>query len=572
MIIDFLGPQCKGLSIARTTSFFTPMLLDDDYLWTASFLNERFPRPVSPLGWTVVQQLLEELAFRDPLRYLGVRDVDSWPITKLCRGHPYVNVRVFQVLYRPFPDWLLPEDAARYFPQGDVTLRRQAAYPRGWWDPMMLLSLARAFLRHPGLWSPWHNDRQWAQCLHDHQTEMSALELATQEVELDAVHQAIWKLVERAQALNRRVLAIHRWSLTHAELWYSLLRRLIGAWIDPAQRTWLGSALVAEVPNKSLQLNRALHRLASIPGGPDFEAALREFLTQYGHRSFSLDVYDPPFSVEPAQVLQLVGRLRGVAVPGPRLHPRDALTQARRAVRRGTTGGLRWLLFRQVTHLARRYMGLREDQRFYWQQTLAHMRRLFLRLGRRLQAEGSLETPDGIFFATYDELRVHVAGESVLDHRLLIRRRASFRRLREEHRRAPDLHYPPFLRGSRPLQSASPPLGPIVLQGQPVSPGLAQGPARVVTSPEQLGQVQAGEVLVAHSLDPGWTPVFGLVVGLVLERGGQLSHAAVVAREYGLPAITAVPGIVKRIGTGQTVVVDGTSGLVRILEERSPET
>jgi len=98
---------------ARAAGFFTQVLPDDDYLWTAGFLNERFPLPVSPLGWTVVQELLEELAFRVPLRYLGVRDAESWPITKLYRGHPYVNVRVLQTLYRPFPDLLLPEDATR---------------------------------------------------------------------------------------------------------------------------------------------------------------------------------------------------------------------------------------------------------------------------------------------------------------------------------------------------------------------------------------------------------------------------------------------------------------------------
>lgn len=215
--------------------------------------------------------------------------------------------------------------------------------------------------------------------------------------------------------------------------------------------------------------------------------------------------------------------------------------------------------------MARRYMGLREDQRLYWQQTLAYIRRLFLRLGRHLQAEGVLQAPGELFFATWEELRAHGAGEGHIDRGLLIRRRAEFHRLREEHRRAPALHYPPFVRSNHPLEEGPLPVGVTLFQGQPVSPGLAQGPARVVTSPEQLSQVQAGEVLVAHSLDPGWTPVFGLVVGLVFERGGQLSHAAVVAREYGLPAVTALPGIVKHIRTGQIVVVDGTSGLVRIL-------
>jgi len=552
---------------AHATGFFTSVLPHDDALWTAGFLNERFPLPVSPLGWTVIRDLLEELAFRDPLRYLGVRDVEDWAITKLYQGHPYVNMRVFQTLYRPFPDPLLPEDAARYFPGSDATLRREVAYPRGWWDPRMLLSLAWALLRQPALWSPWHNDRCWARFLAHHQAEMAALERAAEHLRAEVGPRAIWQLIERAQALNRQLLALHRWSLTHAEVWYSLLRRLIGAWIGPAQQTSLASALVAGVPNTSVELDRVLRRLATMAEGPDLEAAMKEFLAHYGHRSLSLDLYEPPFEVEPAQVRQLVEQLRGAPAAHPPLHRQKALEQARGALGRGVEGWLRWRLLRQTACLARRYMGLREDQRFYWQQTLAFMRHLFLRLGHHLQGRGILQDPAEVLFATWEELRGHVDKGTPLDHRLLLRRREEFHRLCEEYRRSPEWHYPPFLRGSRPLEAGPALSSGALLQGRPVSPGLARGPARVVVSPEQLGQIRAGEVLVAHALDPGWTPVFGLVVGLVFERGGQLSHAAVVAREYGLPAVTALPDVVGRIRTGQMVVVDGTSGSVRVLEE-----
>jgi len=557
--------QSQSLT-AYVTGFFTQTLPDDDWLWTAGFLKERFPQPVSPLGWAVIRDLLEELAFRAPLRYLGVRDAESWPITKLFRGHPYTNVRVFQTLYSALPDLLLPEDAGRYFPGGDTGLRRRVAYPRGWWEPTMLASLARAFLRQPSLWSPWHSDRQWARFLHHHQAEMSALERATQDLGPDGELRLIWQLVERAQSLSRELLALHRWSLTHAELWYSLLRRLIGAWVDPAQRTSLGSALVAEVPNKSVELHQAIRCLATIPSGPGFEEAMKGFLARHGHRSFSLDVYEPPFNVQPGQVRQLVERARGASVRVRPFHWQEALSHARKAVRRGIGGWVRWQIFQQVVDLARRYVGLREDQRFYWQQTLGLMRSLFVRLGRRLQSHGVIRAPEEVFFATWEELCAYAAGQGVLDAGRMLRRQAEFCRLREEHRRAPGLHYPSFLRGNRPLESCSLPADATILEGQPVSPGLAQGPARVVTSPEELSQVVAGEVLVAPSLDPGWTTVFGLVVGVAFETGGQLSHAAVVAREYGLPAVTALPGLLGRIRTGQRVVVDGTSGLVHISE------
>jgi pyruvate,water dikinase len=138
--------QSRPLTVQRA-SWFTDSIAGDDYVWTSGFLNERFSEPVSPLGWSVVRELLEELAFREPLRYMGYPQADSLPVTKLYRGHPFVNGTVFQVLYKPFPDFFLPEDAYRYFPGGDASLRKKASYPSSIFAPRVLVSLLRAFLR-----------------------------------------------------------------------------------------------------------------------------------------------------------------------------------------------------------------------------------------------------------------------------------------------------------------------------------------------------------------------------------------------------------------------------------------
>jgi pyruvate,water dikinase len=99
-----------------------------------------------------------------------------------------------------------------------------------------------------------------------------------------------------------------------------------------------------------------------------------------------------------------------------------------------------------------------------------------------------------------------------------------------------------------------------------VSPGLAQGPARLVAGPWEFAKVQVGDVLVAPTADPGWTPLFGRLSGLVLETGGLLSHAAVVAREYGLPAVMGVPDATRQLRDGQIVRVDGAAGVVTVME------
>ena len=104
------------------------------------------------------------------------------------------------------------------------------------------------------------------------------------------------------------------------------------------------------------------------------------------------------------------------------------------------------------------------------------------------------------------------------------------------------------------------------LTGLPVSSGTARGRARVVQSLDQALGLEAGEILVAVSADPSWTPLFLVAGALVLEQGGMLSHPAIVAREYGLPAVVNVPHATHLIRTGQLLQVDADRGRV-ILEE-----
>jgi pyruvate,water dikinase len=98
------------------------------------------------------------------------------------------------------------------------------------------------------------------------------------------------------------------------------------------------------------------------------------------------------------------------------------------------------------------------------------------------------------------------------------------------------------------------------------SPGVVEGIARVVSGAEDLGDVQQGEILVARVTAPSWGPVFGRIGATVTDIGGMMSHAAIVCREYGLPAVTGVGSATTAIRTGQRVRVDGSNGTVTILD------
>jgi len=98
-----------------------------------------------------------------------------------------------------------------------------------------------------------------------------------------------------------------------------------------------------------------------------------------------------------------------------------------------------------------------------------------------------------------------------------------------------------------------------VLSGTPASGGVVTAKARVILDPGEA-DLEPGEILIAPSTDPGWTPLFLTAGGLVMEMGGPMSHGAIVAREYGIPAVVGVPDATERIATGQLITVDGSSG------------
>src|SRR5256885_16016265 len=106
----------------------------------------------------------------------------------------------------------------------------------------------------------------------------------------------------------------------------------------------------------------------------------------------------------------------------------------------------------------------------------------------------------------------------------------------------------------------------MVLRGTAASAGQVTASARVILDPVGA-TLKPGEILVAPSTDPGWTPLFLTAGGLVMEMGGAMSHGAVVAREYGIPAVVGVPRATERVRTGQRITVDGARGVVRIVDD-----
>lgn len=526
--------------------WFTTHVDHDEFVWGAGFLNERFTLPVSPLGWTMVAEPLEILAFRAPLELLGGAGLES-PFLKLWQGHPYSRVELWQRMYKLFPDWLLPEDAVRFFPHGDTTLRHAPRHPV--YGLHLIWNALKVLRQNWSATAPWENPKGWAQYERKQTAVLVRLDFEARQLEssADPILSAR-EILRKSAALTDELLEYHRWSLLYADVFYSLLRRVLVARYGAEAGAQHTVELTTHVESPTTRMNQALNRLvaqvvgvreevqtvaqgASIPITGVFWQDVTRFLRDYGHRFMSLDIYDAPWEADPQGFARLLLTLTPTAEQPPHLEKHN------------------WLI-----RLTRDYMQLREAQRFYWQKVMALQRRVIVHIGKWWAEKGTLRTANDVFGLTWVELLTETPHETIAAQRM-----ERLAQLRREAALNPAWHYPDFLRGNTPLLMAH---HESTLQGRPVSPGVARGQARIITSPQDFGRVNAGDILVTFAPDPGWTPLFSTVAGMVTERGGQLSHGAVVAREYQLPAVSGIAGLLATIQEGEWLLVDGTKGVV----------
>ncbi|MEV1076499.1 PEP/pyruvate-binding domain-containing protein [Micromonospora parva] len=339
--------------------------------------------------------------------------------------------------------------------------------------------------------------------------------------------------------------------------------------------------------NVTIEMDLALWRLAQGAGEhrrllldtPPAELATRylrgtlpdigmaAFLEAYGHRGVAeVDLGVPRWEEDPAPVFAAVANYLRVTDPrqGPDERFRQAAVAAERALaeligrarrRRPVRGTIAGFLLRRARSLA----GLRETGKFAGLYPLRETRRQLLLIGADLHGTGLLDRPDDIMFLTLDE--VHAAVHQGVDPRATVTSRWAVHR-RELRRRTVPVA---LLSDGTDVEAVLPSTaaGDGTLAGVGASAGRVTGPARVVHDPG-TAHVEPGDVLVAATTDPGWTPLFLTAAALVTETGAIMAHGPTVAREYGIPAVICVPDATRTITTGQLVTVDGGAGTVAV--------
>jgi len=309
---------------------------------------------------------------------------------------------------------------------------------------------------------------------------------------------------------------------------------------------------------------RALERCA---GGPAWLASWNDFVARHGHHTRAeMDVAVARWSETPDYLLRLV---QAYLMPGDDVDPLGRHERSR-ALQQQLVGSCRqrlrnpikrWL-FGWFVRLAQQAQAVRENLKSEGVRRVDLLRRAALEAGNRLVRRAQLASREQIFMLTFEEIEPVLCGQ-LSDLSTLVEAR------RLDHARHLTSTPPPVIVNAYipgEMAAARPAAPAVEWHGLAASPGCARGRARVVLRADAQVQVLPGEILVAPFTDPGWTPYFMTAAAIVMDVGGLLSHGAIVARELGIPAVVNVGAATSSIRDGQPLEVDGTAGVVRVLD------
>ncbi|WP_370950288.1 rifamycin-inactivating phosphotransferase [Amycolatopsis sp. cg5] len=312
-----------------------------------------------------------------------------------------------------------------------------------------------------------------------------------------------------------------------------------------------------------------LDGLSGLDGGPEARDAIKGYLDQYGMRcAGEIDITRTRWTERPATLVPtILGNVKNFEPGAAERRFAQGLAEARRKeqdvltrLRALPDGDEKADETKRMIDRVRTFAGYREYPKYGMISRYFIYKQALLREAGRLTEDGVLRAEDDIFYLRFEELQ-NVVRDAKADHDLIRERREAFRN--HESLTPPRVLTSDGEAITGDYRRDDAPPG--ALAGLPVSAGTVEGRARVIVDMADA-DLEAGDILVTAFTDPSWTPLFVAVDGLVTEVGGLMTHGAVIAREYGLPAVVGVDRATQLIRDGQRIRVNGTDGYIELLD------
>ncbi len=560
--------------------------------WTRGYSDDYWNDNVSPFFFELMGDHITEIVNVELNELMGyTKPGEMNALLKLHKAHTYFNLDVLKhkVIYE-IPTFIRNNDVLNYFPEGDGPYGKETIKNLPFHFAKRVNAEYRIRIRDPNgatertadAYDKWTSDvldpfwRGFEERLNKFNNEPLVSYLGLMN-ELNTVIVDHFRLV-------RYGIPVHNIGMNLMSQY--LLKRFLGE--EKASLTY--PILVSGLKHSTSKTNDALFNLAGhIRANPDlrnlvleteselvldeldaqsdseFLAIFNRFMDDYGCRGFTREPFYPRWSEAPRYVFDILKSL--VMDEGSDLtlieernkaERQRVETEIREAIKHQSLGWAKNKLLNAVVDVARRYIVFREEQRYNLDKWIFMNRLLYMQIGGRLTEQGVLSEPSDIFFLHRDEVKQAINGTQTITQYIIQQRRNEFHRYE-------NITPPKFLEGAREYNDPLPPTAQ-TYYGLPASQGVLTSTVRVLSSITEITDVRAGEILVVPRTDPGWTPVFSKIGGLITETGGVLSHGAVVSREYGVPAVTNISNACRIFQTGQVVTINGAMGSVHLDE------
>jgi pyruvate,water dikinase len=565
-----------------------PSLAGQPPIWSNANVKDSFPAPATMMTWSMMEAVVRDVLFAS-LRLVRYPLPAGMEVMRRFAGRFYFDLAILQwSMYDAIG--ITPAETNRttggFQPEIDVPaqnpLHGWSGRCRSWRRLQMLWGLARFRRRLPAaIDTVFRENRQAramdltplsdAQLLSEFQRRAAVGNSFTPAIQLAAAYYGAWMTVlqdllgrltgNRQQSLVTRLLAASG-GVASAEHGYRLVELAELARRDPPAQ----AALAADDHQAWQQLDA--------PSA--FRQAFAQYLDEFGHRGVcEMDFGSPRWRDDPSYLLQQVRGLLAMASDfDPRQRAAQVRLQAEDDLRR-----LPWLIrpcVRWMLSKTRRGAALRECAKSAAAASVELVRLVLLEVGQRMVQRLQLRELGDVFHLTTTDMEAYLSGEwsgAGAAERVDDRKRDLARwRLDSPADVLVDrlTHAATSERGNQAEREKA--HATVRWQGVAAAAGRAEGAACVIDQPHLGDRLAIGDVLVAPSTDPGWTPLFLRASAVVMETGGYLSHGAIVAREYGIPSVVNIPGIMTAIASGDQLHVDGDLGEVSLVGPTPPNS
>jgi len=573
-------------------------LFDDRWIWSRGYSDEVQTGSSTPYHYSVLEKRMTTLKhrmlwFTETEEFLGYSKdrFEEIPMYRWYGARAYYNLAVEKERIRRFIPPFARDDAALWpFPANERDAIKKM--PFNWinflWimgklhvtnPKISLIETPHHMLENLKRWTD-HTVAEWAKVDMD---KMSAAEIFDYEMQARG----------DSEFYPNTVLPFTIYLIVLP----ALLKLLCEQWLGDADgKTY--AALVSGLSTKTGEENMAIWELAKhikahpalidiVLGSEDVEAtlsqvkqrpeaegflnALDRFIADYGHRGGAeRDAYHPRFRHKPAMIFNAIKpMLKLDDAHSPEVHERGLVERMERTrdesfakLRKNSFGMVQAPFFAWLTDLTQQYYYYRDFERFYNDKDMARPRDFLAAIARRFISRGLLQDEMDIHFLGKEEIIDADAGKLSardVDHRVRSRRRVFERYKHKEP--------PKYIQGWRTFEDDQLADDGSGLRGIAASGGTVTGRARVCRNLAEISKIEKGDILVTVATDPGWTTVFSIIGGVVVETGGVVAHAVMISREYGIPCVANLPKCCDVIPDGAMITVDGSNGRVLIHED-----